>query len=246
MPTGGASHQMTSHLVQPTTSIRREGSPSSFSGHGCSTNGNMLRNPFCFVLQVTAILIGSALTPPGCSAEPASADQIAGAGIRLSSSDYHLVSNTSLFLVQKYAWMPTGGASHQITSQLVQPTTSMRREEAPSSFSGHGCSTNGNMSKNPFCFVLQTIFRMITSQLLLTSVRIFAGAPSGCALPCFAVASGCYHLSLVNSRPGMTVPPGEQWLPEAKALWTATSSSTSTTPLHIKAHPPPATAPWAL
>ncbi|XP_077553235.1 uncharacterized protein LOC144168014 [Haemaphysalis longicornis] len=153
MPTGGASHQMTS---QPATSIRREGAPSSFSGHGSSTNGNMLRNPFCFVLQVTAILLGNALTPSGCSAEATRADQIAGAGIRLSSRGDHLVSNTSLFclfLVHEYAWMPTGGASHQMTSQ---PATSIRREGAPSSFSGHGSSTNGNMLRNPFCFVLQS------------------------------------------------------------------------------------------
>ncbi|KAH7981798.1 hypothetical protein HPB52_001108 [Rhipicephalus sanguineus] len=87
---------------------------------------------------------------------------------------------------------------------------------------------------------MQTIIRMITSQLLLTSVRIFAGASPECALPCSAAASGWYHLSLVNSRPGMTVPPGEQWLPETKALWTTTSSSTSTASPHIKAHPPPA------
>ncbi|XP_037508477.2 uncharacterized protein LOC119384916 [Rhipicephalus sanguineus] len=86
---------------------------------------------------------------------------------------------------------------------------------------------------------MQTIVRMITSQLLLTSVRIFAGASPECALPCSAAASGCYHPSL-NSRPGMTMPPGEQWLPEPKALWTATSSSTSTASPYIKAHPPQA------
>ncbi|XP_077552725.1 uncharacterized protein LOC144167239 [Haemaphysalis longicornis] len=154
MPTRGAPNQMTSHLVQPATNIR-EGAPSSFSGHGSSTNGNMLRTPFCFVLQVMAILLGNALTPSGCSAEPTRADQIAGAGIRLSSSGDHLVTSTSLFLVQEYAWMPTGGAPHQMTSHLVQPATNIRREGAPSSFSGHGSSTNGNMLRNPFCFILQ-------------------------------------------------------------------------------------------
>lgn len=105
--------------------------------------------------SVTAILLGNALTPCGCSAEETRIDQMVGVGLQLSSSGDHFVTNTSLFLDYGHTWIPKGGASHHMTSHHVQPTTGIRREGSPSFFSGHGSSTRGNMLRSPFCFVVQ-------------------------------------------------------------------------------------------
>ncbi|XP_049268018.1 uncharacterized protein LOC125756977 [Rhipicephalus sanguineus] len=137
-------------------------------------------------------------------------------------------------------WLPEPKALWTATSSSTS-TASPHIKAHPPPAPPRGLSDcTSTQPSNPLIFAMQTIVRMITSQLLLTSVRIFDGASPECALPCPAAASGCYHPSLVNSRPGMTVPPGEQWLPEPKALWTATPSSTSTASPHIKAYPPPA------
>ncbi|KAL1436298.1 hypothetical protein MTO96_049811 [Rhipicephalus appendiculatus] len=136
---------VTSHHVSYSRAIRAAPVPSFASGHGCSTTGNMLSNPVCFVLQV---FLGIHLAPDYL--QRTCAQHGPGPALQLTADVKNSTCDAAELRFIVPAWLSTA-----VTSHHVSYSRAIRAAPVPSFASGHGCSTTGNMLSNPFCFVLQ-------------------------------------------------------------------------------------------
>ncbi|XP_077502477.1 uncharacterized protein LOC144113316 [Amblyomma americanum] len=148
---------------------------SNFAGqpwHGSSLSGNMLRNPFCFVLQVVALLLRTELL--SCSFRAALRHNESLGAYPVSSTcvgDICLVDDPTAPVIIATP-MPTA-----VTSDHMTRFPAIKGETALSLISGHGSSLSGNMLRNPFCFVLQ-VSRYLPTKCYRSDNRFLVLLPS--------------------------------------------------------------------
>ncbi|KAL3218922.1 hypothetical protein MRX96_031282 [Rhipicephalus microplus] len=136
----------------------------------------MLSNPFCFVLQVLAVLQEIQLSQRGCLPGIKQAELLRRYGPEPSPLADYGISSIKSPHTARWPLRPSSVTSHHVS--ILEAT---KGREPASHPSGPGSSTTGGMLSNPFCFVLQIIN-------LLPPVR--AGCSGSCettsAHPCDA------------------------------------------------------------
>ncbi|XP_070397450.1 uncharacterized protein [Dermacentor albipictus] len=150
----------TSYHMTRFPAIKGQTTPSFTSGHGSSLSGNMLRNPFCFVLQVVAVLLQTEPSSCGCSPAAPRSNEILGAYPMSSTraGDICLVEDSSPPTIIT-ASMRTASTSYHMTR-----FPAIKGQTTPTFTSGHGSSLSGNMLRNPFCFVLQVVAVLLQTE----------------------------------------------------------------------------------
>ncbi|XP_037288294.1 DNA excision repair protein ERCC-6 isoform X2 [Rhipicephalus microplus] len=126
---------VTSHHVLYSRAIKAPPVPSFASGHGCSTTGNMLSNPFCFVVQV---FLGIYLAPDYL--QRTCAQHGPGPALQWTADVKNNTCDTAELHFIVPAWLSTTVKSHH-----VPYSRSIKAPPVASFASGHGCSTTGNM-----------------------------------------------------------------------------------------------------
>ncbi|KAL3226471.1 hypothetical protein MRX96_024937 [Rhipicephalus microplus] len=112
----------------------------------------MLSNPFCFVLQVLAVLQEIRLSQRGCLPGIKQAELLRRYGPEPSPlADYGISSIKSPHSA-RWPLRPSSVTSHHVS--ILEAT---KGREPASHPSGPGGSTTGGMLSNPFCFVLQVL-----------------------------------------------------------------------------------------
>ncbi|KAL3214490.1 hypothetical protein MRX96_051464 [Rhipicephalus microplus] len=122
------------------------------SGPGSSTTGGMLSNPFCFVLQVLAVLQEIRLSQRGCLPGIKQAELLRRYGPEPSPLADYGISSIKSPHTARWPLRPSSVTSHHVS--ILEAT---KGREPASHPSGPGSSTTGGMLSNPFCFVLQVL-----------------------------------------------------------------------------------------
>ncbi|KAL3189243.1 hypothetical protein MRX96_002913 [Rhipicephalus microplus] len=143
---------VTSHHVSILEATKGREPASHPSGPGGSTTGGMLSNPFCFVLQVLAVLQEIRLSQRGCLPGIKQAELLRRYGPEPSPLADYGISSIKSPHTTRWPLRPSSVTSHHVS---ILETTKGR--EPASHPSGPGGSTTGGMLSNPFCFVLQTV-----------------------------------------------------------------------------------------
>ncbi|KAL3204213.1 hypothetical protein MRX96_053069, partial [Rhipicephalus microplus] len=141
---------VTSHHVSILEATKGREPASHPSGPGSSTTGGMLSNPFCFVLQVLAVLQEIRLSQRGCLPGIKQAELLRRYGPEPSPLADYGISSIKSPHTARWPLRPSSVTSHHVS--ILEAT---KGREPASHPSGPGSSTTGGMLSNPFCFVLQ-------------------------------------------------------------------------------------------
>ncbi|KAL3228433.1 hypothetical protein MRX96_023902 [Rhipicephalus microplus] len=112
----------------------------------------MLSNPFCFVLQVLAVLQEIRLSQRGCLPGIKQAELLRRYGPEPSPLADYGISSIKSPHTARWPLRPSSVTSHHVS--ILEAT---KGREPASHPSGPGSSTTGGMLSNPFCFVLQVL-----------------------------------------------------------------------------------------
>ncbi|KAL3185555.1 hypothetical protein MRX96_028957 [Rhipicephalus microplus] len=143
---------VTSHHVSILEATKGREPASHPSGPGSSTTGGMLSNPFCFVLQVLAVLQEIRLSQRGCLPGIKQAELLRRYGPEPSPLADYGISSIKSPHTARWPLRPSSVTSHHVS--ILEAT---KGREPASHPSGPGSSTTGGMLSNPFCFVLQLL-----------------------------------------------------------------------------------------
>ncbi|KAL3210432.1 hypothetical protein MRX96_052183, partial [Rhipicephalus microplus] len=143
---------VTSHHVSILEATKGREPVSHPSGPGSSTTGGMLSNPFCFVLQVLAVLQEIRLSQRGCLPGIKQAELLRRYGPEPSPLADYGISSIKSPHTARWPLRPSSVTSHHVS--ILEAT---KGREPASHPSGPGSSTTGGMLSNPFCFVLQVL-----------------------------------------------------------------------------------------
>ncbi|XP_049527368.1 uncharacterized protein LOC125947075 isoform X2 [Dermacentor silvarum] len=147
---------LTSSHVDTQASLKDDAPEESTSGLGRSTASNMLRNPFCFLVQVFAALVAR---PSLCTYTHygLGADHIGdGVHLQLSANDWRQINH----LIET-PFTVSAPALSTLTSSHVDTQASLKDDAPEESTSGLGRSTASNMLRNPFCFLVQVFAALV-------------------------------------------------------------------------------------
>ncbi|KAH8029076.1 hypothetical protein HPB51_022541 [Rhipicephalus microplus] len=120
----------------------------------------MLSNPFCFVLQVLAVLQEIRLSQRGCLPGIKQAELLRRYGPEPSPLADYGISSIKSPHTARWPLRPSSVTSHHVS--ILEAT---KGREPASHPSGPGSSTTGGMLSNPFCFVLQNVERTTSSTM---------------------------------------------------------------------------------
>ncbi|KAL3182654.1 hypothetical protein MRX96_034568 [Rhipicephalus microplus] len=112
----------------------------------------MLSNPFCFGLQVLAVLQEIRLSQRGCLPGIKQAELLRRYGPEPSPLADYGISSIKSPHTTRWPLRPSSVTSHHVS--ILEAT---KGREPASHPSGPGSSTTGGMLSNPFCFVLQVL-----------------------------------------------------------------------------------------
>ncbi|KAL3202159.1 hypothetical protein MRX96_012131 [Rhipicephalus microplus] len=166
---------VTSHHVSILEATKGREPASHPSGPGSSTTGGMLSNPFCFVLQVLAVLQKIRLSQRGCLPGIKQAELLRRYGPEPSPLADYGISSIKSPHTARWSLRPSSVTSHHVS--ILEAT---KGREPASHPSGPGSSTTGGMLSNPFCFVLQAIEEQRMTLVLFCPLprRPVASSPS--------------------------------------------------------------------
>ncbi|XP_049514048.1 uncharacterized protein LOC125941138 [Dermacentor silvarum] len=162
---------VTSSHVDTQASLKDDAPEESASGLGSSTASNMLRNPFCFLVQVFVALV--ARPSLGTYAHYGlGADHIGdGVHLQLSVNDWRQINH----LIET-PFTVSAPALSTVTSSHVDTQASLKDDAPEESASGLGSSTASNMLRNPFCFLVQVFVALVARPSLCTYAHYGLGA----------------------------------------------------------------------